>query len=267
MELRLGRKKREPYVELAGVIGPAHDYNVYRMLLREKAVGYLLGFAAGLVGMQIMFGELIASILLGAVIGFFTVPLYRNYLHKKQKRLLLLQFRDLLDSLSNSFSSGKHYNGAFADALKDLRTSYGEDGMITKEIADINSGLASSFNIEELLENMALRCGLSDVRSFVDTFIACREAGSDLRKVVKDARDIINDKIEIEMEIQTTLTSNKNEINILSLMPFVIVSMMGMIGEAAITDNSPLNIIVKLIALSLFAVSYALGRKITDIKV
>ena len=69
------------------------------------------------------------------------------------------------------------------------------------------------------------------------------------------------------MEIQTTVASNRNEINIMSVMPFVVIAMMGTLGQSDITDNTPVNIAVKIIALIMFVIAYVLGRKITDIKV
>lgn len=51
------------------------------------------------------------------------------------------------------------------------------------------------------------------------------------------------------------------------VMPFVIIAMMGTMGQASITANTPLNVLVKLIAIFMFVIAYKLGRKITDIKV
>ena len=111
------------------------------------------------------------------------------------------------------------------------------------------------------------RCGIDDINSFAETFAVCNRLGGNLKKVVVDSRDIISDKIEIEMEIQTTVAANKNEINIMCVMPFVIIAMMGTLGQASITANTPLNVLVKLIAIFMFVIAYKLGRKITDIKV
>ena len=104
-------------------------------------------------------------------------------------------------------------------------------------------------------------------RTRPSTFAVCNRLGGNLKKVVVDSRDIISDKIEIEMEIQTTVAANKNEINIMCVMPFVIIAMMGTLGQASITANTPLNVLVKLIAIFMFVIAYKLGRKITDIKV
>lgn len=42
---------------------------------------------------------------------------------------------------------------------------------------------------------------------------------------------MINDKIEIEMEIQTIIAGNKNELNIMMIMPLVILVSIGGLGS------------------------------------
>lgn len=69
------------------------------------------------------------------------------------------------------------------------------------------------------------------------------------------------------MHCEENSYANKNEINIMCVMPFVIIAMMGTLGQASITANTPLNVLVKLIAIFMFVIAYKLGRKITDIKV
>ena len=260
-------KKKEKYIPKVGITGVGEDYNIYQLNLIEKITGYVIGFAAGFAAAQIMFGVVIASIIIGAIIGFFGVPVYRNYLQTKRKKNILMQFRDVLDSLSNSFSSGKNTPDAFLDAYNDMKMSYGEKAPMTKELSIVLNGLHNNFVIEDLLRDMSTRCGIDDINSFAETFAVCNRLGGNLKKIVSESRDIISDKIEIEMEIQTTVASSKNEINIMCIMPFVIILMMGLLGEDSITANTPLNVIVKIIAIGMFVVAYILGRKITDIKV
>lgn len=260
-------KKKEKYIEKVGITGDGVDYNVYHLTLKERAIGYLIGLIAGGAAMQIMFGSLIASLILGAVIGFFSVPIYRKVLLEKRRKEILMQFRDLLDSLSNSFSAGKNTPDAFNDSFNDMKLSYGREAPITKEISIIMGGLQSNFTIEDLLMDMSARCGSEDIYCFADTFSACNRIGGNLKKIVSESRDIINDKIEIKMEIDTTIAASKNEMNIMAAMPFLIVMMMGTMGEASITENTPINVVVKVIALGMFAIAYVIGRKMTAIKV
>lgn len=260
-------KKKEKYIPLVGITGVGEDYNIYNLSLVEKATGFAIGLVAGFAAAHIMFGVFVASIIIGVIVGFFAIPIYRDYLQGKRRKAILMQFRDILDSLSNSFSSGKNTPDAFADALNDLKMSYGEKAPMVKELSIVVNGLHNNYVIEELLRDMSVRCGIDDINSFAETFAVCNRLGGNLKKIVSESRDIINDKIEIEMEIQTTIAASKNEINVMCIMPFIVISMMGMLGEASITANTPLNVIVKIIAIIMFVIAYKIGKKITDIKV
>ena len=114
-------KKKEKYVPLTGLTGIGEDYNIYIMAPREKIIGYLIGFVAGFLAAQIMFGVVIASMVIGAAVGFYAIPVYRRYLQERRRKAILLKFRDMLDSLSNSFSAGKNTPDAFTDAYSDLK--------------------------------------------------------------------------------------------------------------------------------------------------
>ena len=129
-------------------------------------------------------------------------------------------------------------------------------------------GINSNINIETLLEDFADRSELKDIRSFADVFeVSVKQAGN-IKDIISATRDIINDKIEIEMEISTLLSGNKNELNIMMIMPLIIiVSMEGLGSEMTVTGNSPLNILIKIISLGMFAGAYILCRKITTIKI
>ncbi len=263
----MSKKKKEKYVPLVGITGEGEDYNVYELSIGERIIGFAIGFVAGFAAAHIMFGVAVASAIIGAIVGVFAVPIFRDILQEKRKKELLMQFRDLLDSLSNSFSSGKNTPDAFADAYNDLKMAYSDKAPMVKEVAIIMSGLHNNYVIEELLRDMSARCGIDDINSFAETFAVCNRLGGNLKKIVADSRDIISDKIEIEMEIQTTVASSKNDIKIMCVMPFLIIAMMGMLGEDSITANTPLNVIVKIIAIIMFVVAYIIGQKITDIKV
>lgn len=243
------------------------DYNIYKLNLTEAVTGFLAGLLAGIFAVYIMFGEMIVSVVMGVVIGAVSISLYKKHLLNKRKKIILLQFRDMLDSLSNSFSAGKNTLCAFTDAYADLKLSYGEAAPIVKELSAVVKGLYNNFSIEYMLESMSVRCGLEDIDNFAETFTVCNRMGGNLKRIVSESKDIINDKIDIEMEIQAAIASNKNEINILCVMPFIIIALMKLVGVDTSAENSFLNVTVKIIAIVMFIIAYVLGRRIADIKV
>lgn len=263
----MAQKKKEGYVELYGLLGNAEDYHVYHMNRKDNLIAWAIGFAIGTVVIYAFFRNLIFTIVGAVVCALLAPPYYNDFKKNERLKLLRSQFKDLLESLSASYSAGKNTSGAFSDALGDMISIYGEDADIVKELQIICSGLANNINIEVLLVDFAKRSDLDDIMSFANVFEVCNRQGGDLKKVVSDSREIINDKIEVEMEIETMIAGSKNELNIMMVMPVVVVLSLSSMGTMTIISNSPVNLVVKLICIAIFGVAYMLGRKIVDIKI
>lgn len=262
------RKKREKvvYEPIRGILGEASDYHVYHMTPADRCIAALLGFGASAIVIYVFFHNIPMVFIAGAVLAVWAQRVYENYKKKKRQRNLLIQFKDLLESLASSYSAGQNTQAAFKDAKSDMISIYGENADIVKEVEMITNGIANNITVEKLLENFAMRSGLDDVESFYNVFEVANRQGSNLKQVIADSREIINDKIEIEMEIETMLAGNKNELNVMVLMPLVIVLSLNGMGTMTINSNTPLNVIVKIGCLGIFAASYLMGKKIIDIK-
>lgn len=261
------KKKKEKYIPVPGLMGEATDYRVYTMTVKDKAIGFALGFSLGFVIVMVFFRVWLAALIVSVISGFLAQKPYREYRIKTRKSALLLEFRDLLESLTTSFSAGKNTRDAFTDSHHDLLELFGEQSDMVKEMEIIIRGLENNLTIENLLQNFALRSDTDDVESFAGTFEACNRQGGDIKKVVWDTRRILNDKIEIEMEIKTILTEKENELNIMMVMPLVIMLSVGSLGAATIVNNSPGNVALKIVVLMIFGAAYALGKKIVKIKI
>ena len=262
------KKQKEVYEEISSLIGDGDDYHVYHMTMKDKVIAFAIGAGAAVLVSWLFFGNLIVSVAAAVVTGILAQSVYQNYKMEKRKKALLLQFKDLLEALTSSYSAGKNTLDAYTDAWGDLTQIYGEEADIVKELEIIVGGMGNGINIEELLLNFALRSGLDDVRNFADVFRVAIRQGANIKDIIFSTRDIISDKIEIEMEINSMLAGNKNELNIMMIMPLIIIVSLGGLGTGmTAADNSPLNVVIKIIALGLFFFAYYLGRKITAIKI
>ena len=261
------KKEKVVYEPINGIIGEVIDYHVYQMTLSDHIVAALIGFAASAVVIYVFFRSIPFIFPVGIFLAVKAQPIYQEYKRKKRQKELLLQFKDLLESLAASYSAGQNTIAAFKDAESDMISIYGDTSDIVAEIRAISIGIQNNYIIEELLENFAQRSGLEDIESFANVFEVSNRMGSDLKRVISDSREIINDKIEIEMEIETMLSSNKNDLNIMMLMPLVIVMSMSSLGTMTIASNTPLNVIIKIVCIVMFGAAYAIGMKIVDIKI
>lgn len=261
------KKQKEEYQELRGLLGVGKDYHVYHMKHTDYLIAWGIGFAGGLIVMFAFFNNLLIALIGGAVSAKVLPKYYREYRKKKQAEELRTQFKDLLESLTSSYSAGQNTVEAFTDAYSDMVSIYGENADIAAEVQIICTGLRNNINIEELLLDFAKRSGLDDAMSFANVFEVCNRQGGDLKRIVSETREIINDKIEIEMEIETMLSGSKNELNIMMVMPVIIVVMLKGLGTTMAGANTPATVLIKAICIGIFGLAYVMGRKITDIKI
>lgn len=261
-------KKKEEYEPIEALIGGGDDYHIYRMTVKDRAIAGAMGMGIGALVSYLFFKNIVVTVAAAIAVAVLAQGIYRESRKRKREKELLLQFKDLLESLTSSYATGKNTLDSFKDAWSDLEQIYGEQADITTELAIIVTGMENNIKIEELLTNFAMRSGLEDVASFADVFRVSLRQGANIQDIIASTRDVINDKIEIEMEIQTIIAGNKNELNIMMVMPLVIlVSLGGMGGNMTAASNTPINVAIKLIALGMFYLAYYLGRKFTNIKV
>lgn len=261
-------KKEEPYEPIRSLIGDGDDYHVYQMTIQDRIMAGLIGIGIGGIVSWLFFQNVIVTIAAAVAVAVPAQSMYRQNRLEKRKKNLLLQFKDLLESLVSSYATGKNTMESFKDARSDLEQVYGDEADITKELEIIVAGMEHNIMIEELLVNFAQRSGLEDVMSFADVFRISMRQGANIKDIIDSTRDVINDKIEIEMEIQTIIAGSKNELNLMMVMPLIIlISLGGMGSDMTAASNTPVNVIIKLVSLGAFYLAYCLGRKFTDIKI
>ncbi len=262
-----------------------YNYKVYYMSLWEKILYFLLAFAVGAAVGYLFYGgigkdeygqptmltyvlNITISTIVGLIAGKLFLPIRTEQIIKKQKSKLNTQFRDMLEALSTSLGAGKNVMDSFRSAYEDLKIQYEEDAYIVKELEIILSGMANNIDIEDILEDFGLRSGNEDIVSFANVFQICYRKGGNIKDTIRTTYTILNDKMEINEEIETIVTSNKTEQNIMIVMPIALIGVIKMMGpDFAENFVTPTGIASTTIAIVLFAASYFVGRKILEIKV
>mgnify|MGYP000233742988 FL=1 len=137
---------------------------------------------------------------------------------------------------------------------------------IVKEVRLIRVGLDNNIGIEDLLLNFAERSGIDDVRNFANVFATCYKKGGNIKDVIKNTTSIIGDKIEIQMELETMVAGQKNEQNIMLVMPVVFIIVLKSMGGDLIDLKSPVGIISVTAAIAIFILAYFISKRILNIK-
>lgn len=260
------KPKKEKKPKQLYLIDGMTNYQAYKMSMLEKVTGFLLGEVASIVVTWLFFHTWLVGLIIGIPIGCFSIKVYGEHLKTKRQKRFLIQFRDLMEALVASYSAGKTTRDAFIGVSEDLARIYGENADIVQELEIIKDGFRSQLRIEDMLKSLAQRTGLEDIQNFSSVF-EVKSEGADMKQLVSQTREIISQKIEVEMEIETIVSSAKNELYIMTVLPFVIMAMLNMLGDEMLTANTITNILIRCAALAAIVVAFFMGKKITDIKV
>ncbi len=201
--------------------------------------------------------------------SFLYLPVKRKIIILKQRSELELQFKDMLLSVSSSLSAGRSAEGAFSDALNELKLLYPYDNCpIIQELQIIIRNISINEPLEKSLADFAERSGIEDITSFSEVFSICKSTGGNLVEIIRNTASVINQKIDIKNEIEVIIAEKKLSQKIMSMMPFGLLLMISSGSPDYISPLfSPKGNVVMVIVLLLLAISYFLGAKIMDIEV
>ena len=279
------KKEKEPQYYTSATNITTYNYKVYYMKPIEKVLYFLLAFAVGAAVGYLFYGGLaknefgdpttmtwilnvVISSIVGLVAGVLYLPIRTKQIMKKKQNDLKLQFRELLDALATSIGSGKNVVDSFKAARDDLRVIYSEETAIIKELDVILDGITNNVDVEKSLLDFGIRSGLDDIISFANVFETCYRKGGNIKDVIKNTQQIITEKMEAEMEIQTIVAGAKNEQMIMTVMPIALIAIIKMMSpEFAANFATPSGIISTTIAVVMFIVAYFVGNIVLAIKI
>lgn len=279
------KKAQEPQYYLSATNIPTYNYKVYYMSVAEKIIYFLLAFAVGAAVGYLFYGgigkdefdqpttvtyvcNVVISSVVGITAGIFYLPIRTKQIMEKKRNDLKLQFRELLDALSTSLGSGKNVRDALISSMDDLRIIYADDVAIIKELAIIIDGINNNVDVEKSLMDFGIRSGIEDIESFANVFETCYRKGGNIKDVIKNTQQIITEKMEVEMEIQTVVAASANEQTIMTVLPILLIALIKMMSpEFGSNFVTPVGLISTTIAIVMFVAAYFVGKKILAIKI
>jgi tight adherence protein B len=277
-------KKNEPQYLQSKINNPVLNYRVYNMSKSEKLLYFVIAALVGGVVSYVFYGGMfkdqegasttatyISNAFFFIVFALIAVRIYlpirEAQLKDKRQSVLRYQFRELLEALSSSFSSGMNVLESFASAYDDLKKQFTEDALIVRELFEILEGMRNNIPIEKLLADLGERSGDEEIASFAEVFEVCFREGGDIRVVVRRTHSIMMDKMSTEDEIKTKLTSNTMQLNVMTVVPIFIVAFLKFTNESfAENFTSPVGIVAITVSIGIFIAAYYWGRKIVNIR-
>ncbi len=280
----MAKKEIEPQYIMSDLNTPMINYRVYVMTFQEKLINILMAFiAGGAVGLVFYGGlfknedgvstnatfisNMVVFIIVGLIAAKIFLPMRRKSLLEKRKRQLTLQFSSFLDSLAVSLSSGMNMTESLSSAGNDLKMEYSENAYMVLETDEMIKGMNNNIPIEKMMMSLGERSQIDDIKNFAAVFDICFRAGGNIKDIVRKTNGIICEKIEIEEEIETKISSNKTQFNAMMVIPVVLMLMLRFMSSSfAAGFSTVIGVAAISIAICIFIAAYKLGKKIMDVK-
>jgi len=284
IELKKKEIVQEPEYFMSATNMPTLNYRVYNMKPVEKILTFLIAFVVGALVGYLFYGGIgkdefgqpttltwVLNILIPSVIGFVAgrlfVPMRVKSVIEKRRKELNHQFRDMLEALTTSLGAGKNVNDSFFAVYEDMKVQYDSDAYILKELEVIISGIHNNVAIEDVLQDFGNRSDIDDIKSFANVFKISYRKGGNIKDIIRNTHNILSDKMEIAEDIETLVTSNKMEQNIMIVMPIALIGVIKMMSpEFAANFVTPTGIISTTVSIVIFVVAYFVGKAVLDIK-
>lgn len=186
-------------------------------MLRFSAAAFAIGMAVG----YIYFDDLLPGALIFLCL-YFAYPIYMRNQRKKKRQTMLIQFKDLLYSLSASLSLGRNMRQALEESLDFWKNTYDdrepimiEVNLMLKEMKETNA------QDVKVLRDFSDRWEIPDIVDFVNVYESLRITGGDMPKAISRAAAVIGDKITIEKELDAALSEKLAEGRLVGAAPFI----------------------------------------------
>ena len=223
---------------------------------------------AGALAMGLLLGPV--SAVCGGIAGWLGVQEWLNA--RKEARLLQFadQFREVLQSITNSLRAGRAMQQALAQAQEDLLRIPGRhQGLMALELSHMLEELRLNHPLDQVIDGLQNRVPLEEVRLFADAVRICRIRGGNLVQVLQTLVKLNVDRFQVRQEIRVQTAQKRMEGSMMSVMPLVMLLLLTLIAPDYMAPLTRTVIGQALVGLGLLAVlvAFLINRNLTRIEV
>ncbi len=217
---RLGiQRSLAPLFEAAGMPRPAAEY----------AVNYLVVALVALLGVQVLLGDILLTLIALVVLAVLPRPLLGMAIDRR-RRTLEMQLPDTLAMLATSIRGGWPLERAI-----ELAASEAPEPM-NREFGRAVAWMGLGMPINDVLENMNRRIGSKDFEAVVSGVAVQREVGGNLAEVLDMVADTMREREALRRQVRTLTAEARFSAYILVALPFGVVLMMFITSRSYITE-------------------------------
>ncbi len=204
-----------------------------------------------------------------------------NKYEKKQERKawekdLKKDFEVVLTTVSTDLIAGASVENAWRNALNPLRNSYDEKRLEKQEKGEMERFLVESYRLmgmnvalEEIFLAFAQRVKQEDISNFAEVFSYAKRSGGNLVHIMEHTVRMLQDKREIENEIEVLVAGKKMEQRVMNLFPAVMLLYLRFTSADYLGKlyHNPPGVAIMIGCMIVYLFSVCLSKKILEIQV
>lgn len=238
------------------------DYSTYSFRKKELVLYMFLGIVQVFILSKCFYDSLF--------VNFLFLPFVYLYLEKKRKTLcnkrkiqLEQEFRDVILSVLANVQAGYSVENAFQESYQDIVMLYGVESDMARELQLLRQKLRMNQPIEDALQSLADRSGITDIQDFAEVFQITKRTGGEWKEMISNTAWILRDKQEVRREVNTLLTQKELELNMMRYIPFGIMGYLSLTsrGYFDVLYHNLFGIVVMTGCLAVYVVAVHLAEK------
>lgn len=181
--------------------------------------------AAGLTAL-LFYRSTVAALVLLLPVGGTILYVWEKEKLRRKEREFTRQFLDALQSVSAALNVGYSLENSLLEAGKEMRIMYREQDRILKEWNYMIRQMKMNIGVERILEEFSERIDQEDVRNFVTVTATVKKSGGNMARVIRQTISQIQEKEELNQEIETVISAKKMEFLVMAVIPFGMIAYM-----------------------------------------
>ena len=242
------------------------DYRIYEFDKKEKVMCFFEGLLINAVISVLFYNSLIAMIPGMLLVGFYFKE--KKYaLARRRMQDMRKELKEFLNALIAALQTGRSLENAFIEATKDLRRYTEKDTPLVLELKQICVKISLGEPMEKMLTEFSRRSYLEELEYFSEVFSIGKRSGGNIVAIMKNTIRMIQERMEAEEEIATTITEKKLEFQIMTIIPLGIILYLR-IGAGNLLQSlygNVTGICVMTICLGIYGGCYLYGKRLLEI--
>lgn len=181
--------------------------------------GFAFWFLKGGVLSYLFYRNFLCTGTVALFVGICGVFWERRQERKRWKKQINLEFREGMQGIAAALNAGYSVENAFAEASKDLELLYGKRSALALEFRTIVAKCQLNCPVEEVLQELAIRVEVEDIRRFAEIFQIAKRTGGDLITITRTTADRISEKVEVQREIEAMSAGKRMEAQVMNFVP------------------------------------------------